>query len=124
MRRLGGVPVERGQRSNLVQHVAARFEQVERLFLVVPPSGTRHRAAHWKSGFYHIAREAGVPIVCTFLDYSRKIAGVGIVLKASGDVIADMDKIRAFYAPFRGKYPEKMTPIRLSEEDAPRAATA
>jgi 1-acyl-sn-glycerol-3-phosphate acyltransferase len=124
MRLLGGVPVDRGQRSNLVQQVVERFENTERLFLVVPPSGTRSKAAHWKSGFYHIARAAGVPILCTSLDYSRRVAAVGLVLVPSGDVAADMDKIRAFYAPIRGKYPEAMTPIRLPEEDAPRAATA
>ena len=124
MRALGGVAVERGQRSNLVQQAAARFAEVERLFLVVPPSGTRSRAPHWKSGFYHIAHAAGVPIVCTFLDYARKVAGVGLVLMPSGDIAADMDKIRAFYGPIRGKYPENTTPVLLPEEDAPRAASA
>jgi len=124
MRALGGVPVERGQRSNLVRQVAARFAEVERLFLVVPPSGTRGRALHWKSGFYHIARAAGVPIVCTFLDYSRKVAGVGLVITPSGDTRADMDRIRAVYAPIVGRYPNKTTPVRLSEEDGPRRAAA
>lgn len=124
MRALGGVPVDRSQRSNLVEQVAARFGEVERLHLVVPPSGTRSRAPYWKSGFYHIARAAGVPIVCTFLDFSRKVAGVGLVLMPSGDTSADMDRIRAVYAPIRGKHPEKTTPVRLSEEDEPRAGAA
>lgn len=123
MRALGGVPIERSKRSNVVQDVAARFSQVDRLFLVVPPSGTRSRAPHWKSGFYHIAHAAGVPILCTFLDYGRKVAGVGPALMATGDVRADMDKIRAFYGPIQGKYPENMTPVRLAEEDAPQAAS-
>lgn len=123
MRMLGGVPVDRDKRTNLVEQAAKRFGDVDRLFLVVPPSGTRSRAPHWKSGFYHIARAAGVPIVCTYLDYGRKRAGVGPVLMASGDIPSDMAKIRAFYAPMKGKFPEKMTPVRLIEEDAPAVAT-
>jgi 1-acyl-sn-glycerol-3-phosphate acyltransferase len=124
MRALGGIPVQRGQRTNLVQQAAARFGQVSRLFLVVPPSGTRSRAPHWKSGFYHIARAAEVPIVCTFLDYSRKVAGVALVLTPTGDIAADMDRIRAVYAPILGKHPELTTPVRFLEEDEPRAESA
>jgi len=124
MRWLGGVPVDRSRRANLVQEVVQRFADVERLFLVIPPSGTRSRAAHWKSGFYHIARGARVPIVCSFLDYERRAAGIGLVLAPTGDVRADMDAIRAAYAPVRGKFPDRATPVRLPEEDAPVAARA
>jgi 1-acyl-sn-glycerol-3-phosphate acyltransferase len=116
MRWLGGVPVDRKARTNMVQQVVERFSEIERFFLVVPPSATRHRAAHWKSGFYHIARGAGVPILCTCLDYKRKI---GIPVVPSGDVRADMDKIRAFYVGIEGLYPENQTPIYLPEEDQP-----
>lgn len=123
MRFLGGIPVDRSKRTNLVQQVTERFKEVEYLYLVIPPSGTRSRAPHWKSGFYHIAAAAGVPIVCSFLDYSRRVAGIGPVFHPSGDLAADMDKIRAFYGPIRGKFPEKETPIRLPEEETPSAAT-
>jgi 1-acyl-sn-glycerol-3-phosphate acyltransferase len=121
-RRLGGVPVDRSRRANLVQQVADRFAEVDRLFLVVPPSGTRSRALHWKSGFYQIALAAHVPIVCAFLDYRRRVGGIGPVIEATGDVGADMDGLRAFYAGVTGRHPEQTTPVRLAEEDAPTRA--
>src|SRR2546426_657800 len=117
MRRLGGVPVDRTVHQNLVQQAVARFETVDRLHLVIPPSGTRSRAMYWRSGFYHIARGARVPIVCAFLDYRRRVGGIGPVLEASGDVVRDMDRIRAFYADIVGKFPASTTPVRLLEED-------
>jgi 1-acyl-sn-glycerol-3-phosphate acyltransferase len=122
--RLGGVPVDRGARTNLVHQIVERFAAVDRLFLVIPPSGTRSRATHWKSGFYHIARGARVPLICTFLDYRRRVGGVGPVLEPSGDIAADMLVIRGFYEGVHGKYPERTTPARLPEEDAPPSAAA
>jgi 1-acyl-sn-glycerol-3-phosphate acyltransferase len=125
LRRLGGVPVNRDRRTNLVQQVADYFATVDQLFLVVPPSGTRKRATHWKSGFYHIARGAGVPITCAFLDYRRKVGGVGPAIVPGGDLRADMQTIRDFYADITGKYPALTTPVRLLEEDdAPERARA
>jgi 1-acyl-sn-glycerol-3-phosphate acyltransferase len=118
MRWLGGIPVDRSRRGNLVEEAAAQLRAADRLFLVVPPSGTRSRAPHWKSGFYHIARAARVPIVCAFLDYDRRVGGIGPVFVPSGDLGADMDRLRLFYRDVRGKYPEHETPVRLSEEDA------
>ena len=122
MRRLGGIPVDRTERQNFVERAVGEFATRDELILVVPPSGTRSRAPHWKSGFYHIARLAGVPIVCTFLDYARKRGGIGPVLKPSGDVRADMRRLRAFYADVTGKYPALTTPVRLREEDDESAA--
>jgi 1-acyl-sn-glycerol-3-phosphate acyltransferase len=121
MRRLGGIPVDRGQRTNLVEQVVDHFATVDQLFLVIPPSGTRKRATHWKSGFYHIARGAQVPIICAFLDYRRKVGGVGPTIVPSDDVRADMQVIRDFYAPITAKYPALTTPAILLEEDAPPA---
>jgi 1-acyl-sn-glycerol-3-phosphate acyltransferase len=120
MQRLGGIPVDRATRGDMVRQAVRRFAGGG-LFLVIPPSGTRGRAEAWRSGFYHIARGAGVPIVCGYLDYGRRVGGIGLVLAPSGDVRADMDRIRAFYAPIRGKYPAHTTPVRLREED-PAAA--
>ena len=122
MRRLGGVPVDRAVRQNVVQQAVDRFAAVERLHLVIPPSGTRSRATHWRSGFYHIARGAGVPIVCAFLDYRRKVGGIGPVLRASGDIAGDMTRIRGFYVGIAGKFPELTTPVRLLEEDRSQPA--
>ena len=117
MRWLGGLPVDRAVRQNLVQQAVDGFALADQLHLVIPPSGTRSGATHWKSGFYHIASGAGVPIVCAFLDYRRKVGGIGPVLAPSGNVAADMVPIRAFYADVTGKFPELAAPVRLLEED-------
>jgi len=117
MRRLGGLSVDRRTRQNLVQQAIDRFDAVDRLLLVIPPSGTRGRATHWKSGFYHIARGARVPIVCGFLDYRRKVGGIGPAFTPSGDLAADMGELRAFYADITGRFPGSTTPVRLLEED-------
>ena len=122
LRWLGGIPVDRGAPQGLVGEAIARFAEMDELFLVVPPSGTRARAAHWKSGFYHIARGAGVPIVCAYLDYRMRVGGIGPALTPSGDIAADMDRIRDFYATKQAKYPAQATPVRLREEEATDAA--
>jgi 1-acyl-sn-glycerol-3-phosphate acyltransferase len=95
-RRLGGIPVKRSRSMNLVAQMVQAFEQREQLLLVVPPAATRRKTDYWKSGFYHIARGADVPVVLGFVDYGRKRAGFGPSFKLTGDVRADMDRIRAF----------------------------
>ncbi|MBX3182353.1 MAG: 1-acyl-sn-glycerol-3-phosphate acyltransferase [Polyangiaceae bacterium] len=120
MRRLGGIPVDRRARHGLVEQVATRIREADSMYLAVAPSGTRTGNTRWKSGFYHIAREAGVPIVLGFLDYGRRVGGVGPSLMPSGDVRADMDRIRAFYADIRGHDGKLATGIELAEErDSP-----
>ena len=121
LRRLGGLPVDRSAHQGIVADAVARFAEVDELFLVIPPSGTRARATHWKSGFYHVARGAGVPIFCAYLDYRDRVGGIGLVLTPSGSVRADMDRIRAFYASKQGKYPAQTTPVRLREEETDAA---
>ena len=80
--------------------------------LTVPPEATRGYTPFWKSGFYHIARIAGVPIVLGYLDYARRRGGFGPELIPTGDVRQDMDEIRAFYADKTGRYPEQFSRIR------------
>jgi 1-acyl-sn-glycerol-3-phosphate acyltransferase len=70
---------------------------------VIAPSGTRGDTVRWKTGFYRIAQGAGVPIVLGFLDYGRKVGGLGRVFTPTGDVERDMETIQQFYAPMRGK---------------------
>lgn len=124
MRKLGGVPVRRDRRNDLVAQMAAAFEERDRLVLVVPPEGTRSRAEHWKSGFYRIAMAAKVPVVPSLLDYGRKRGGFGDPIELSGDVVRDMDVFRAFYDGVQGKYPEEFGPIRLAEESEPARIVA
>ena len=116
-RALGGIAIRRHERADRVGAMAKEFAERERFALVVPSEATRGWAPHWKSGFYHIARRAEVPIVMGFLDYRRRRGGFGPALLASGDVKRDMDAIRAFYADKVGKYPESFGPVRLREEE-------
>ncbi len=119
MRRVGGLPVRRDRRSDLVRQMVELFESGEDLVLAVPPEGTRGASPYWKSGFYQIARAAGVPVVMSYLDYASRSGGFGPELLTSGDVQADMDEIRSFYRDKRGLYPENFGQIRLKEELEP-----
>lgn len=118
MRALGGVPVDRRVSQDFVGQVVERFRRAERrdepFVLVIAPEGTRSPAERWKTGFYHIAREAGVPIALGYADYPSRRTGVGGWLEPSGDLEADMQVIRAFYADKRGKRPENQGPVRAS----------
>jgi len=116
MRKLGGMPVRRYRSNDLVQQMAIAIQAADSIALVVPAEGTRSYTAHWKSGFYHIARTAGVPIVLSYLDYARRRGGFGPELMPSGDIPQDMDEIRAFYADKKGLHPDKMGEVRLKEE--------
>lgn len=101
---LGGIPVQREKSNNLVAaSVEAIREASGPLQLVVPPEGTRSKTRYWKTGFYHIAVGAQVPIVMAYMDYEKKISGLGPVFEPTGDLEADMAQIKAFYANFKGK---------------------
>jgi 1-acyl-sn-glycerol-3-phosphate acyltransferase len=116
---LGGIAVRRHRRENVTEQMVAAFRADPGLVLAVPAEGTRRWVSHWKSGFYHIARGAGVPVVPGFLDYVRRRGGLGPPIWLSGDVRADMDRLRAFFAEKRaaGRRPELAGEIRLLEED-------
>lgn len=116
MRALGGVPIRRDLRLNMVKQMAEAFEQSDSLALVVPTEGTRGHVPYWKSGFYHIAKLAQVPIVMGYLDYARRRGGFGPALFPSDDLHSDMDQIRAFYTDKVAKYPELFGDVRLKEE--------
>lgn len=118
---VGGIPIDRRKHHNVVRWAVEQFEQSERLALAVPAKGTRGKADYWKSGFYHIAMGAGVPIGMGYLDYGKKTCGIKGFVLPTGDVRADMDRIRAFYHDVEGKYPALGDVPRLREEDAPDA---
>ncbi len=111
LRAVGGIPVDRSARHGLVDRAVEQFRAHDRLILAVPPEGTRGRARHWKTGFYHIARGAKVPIVLGYLDYRRKVAGLGPAFTPSGDLAADFEYFRAFYAQVTARFPDQVGPI-------------
>lgn len=104
LRRLGGVSIERRAAHDVVEQMVERFRTHERLWLGIEPEGTRKAVAKWKSGFWHIAREAGVPILPGYFDYPRKVIGLGPLFQPTGQKDADIAALRAFYEPFRGKH--------------------
>ncbi len=106
MRWLGGIPVYRHNAGDLVDQVSQRFAEADRLVLAMTPEGTRGKAPHWKTGFWRIARGAGVPIVMATLDYGRKEIVVSPPFHPGDDLEADFEHIRAFYAGKTGKRPE------------------
>ena len=116
---LGGIPVDRSRAGGLVAQAAQAFAANDHLMLAVPPEGTRSRAAGWRSGFYRIAQAAQVPIVMGFVDFERRLGGIGPLLTPSGDLDADMATLRAFYCTVRGKHPHLQTAVRI----APAAET-
>jgi 1-acyl-sn-glycerol-3-phosphate acyltransferase len=121
LRKLGGIPVDRRAPQSLVMQMAENFKSSDDLVLAVPPEGTRSKVNFWKSGFYYIASHSRVPIGLGYLDYQRKLCGLGTFVIPGGNVNEDMDKIRAFYRNVRGKYPDLESEPRLQEE---RASTA
>ena len=107
MRALGGVPIDRSAPHGVVEQAVERLQQDGRLALAVPPEGTRGHAPHWKSGFYHIARGAKVPIVLGYIDYGRKVAGLGPAFVPTGDIDADFEVFRKFYGHIKARFPNK-----------------
>lgn len=96
-RMLGGIPVDRSKSNNLVDEVNRVFSEHEELFIVIAPEGTRKRTERWKTGFYHMAKGAGVPIVMAYIDYGKKEAGFGGIVYPSDDQAKDFAIIEDFY---------------------------
>lgn len=116
MRGLGGVPVDRSDPGRVVADMVRQVHAGEVFGLVVTPDGTRKGHSHWKSGFYRIARETGMPVTLGYVDRTTMTTGLGPTLEMTGDVAADMDRIRAFYADKSGFHPQHRIEPRLRDE--------
>lgn len=123
VRRVGGVFIDRSKAHGVVQQMVDEFNRRDEFALMVPPEGTRSYRDYWKSGFYHIAVGAQVPICPAYLDFGKKRGGFGPGIMPTGDVHKDMDAIRAFYEPMgaKGFRDDQVGPIRLREEDNERS---
>jgi 1-acyl-sn-glycerol-3-phosphate acyltransferase len=104
---LGILPIDRSRANSVVAQSIEAFQSHARMVLVVPPSGTRRAVMYWKTGFYHIATGAGVPIVLGYLDYRRKAGGIGPIVHPTGNIEADMRIIRDFYIDITGRFSKK-----------------
>ena len=117
LRFIGGIPVDRSNRTGLVQALVERMKSEKEFMLCIAPEGTRKQTEYWKSGFYRIALAANIPVILGYDDYAKKIVGLGPAVHLTGDVDADMATIAAFYADKRGRHPHNQGPVRLQKDD-------
>jgi 1-acyl-sn-glycerol-3-phosphate acyltransferase len=103
LRTLGGVPIERSESHGVVEQMVDRFRTTDRIWVGIAPEGTRKPVKKWKSGFWHIARAAGVPVMPVYFHYPEKTIGVGPLFETTDDLAADMARLREFYRPWQGK---------------------
>lgn len=107
---LGGIGIDRSKPNNMVEVASGLFKKTDRLIIIIPPEGTRKRVPKWKKGFYFIAKQAQVPISLGYLDYEKKIGGVGGFLSVSDSFNEDMKNIQHFYRTKTAKFPEMYNP--------------
>ena len=117
MRALGGIPVQRDDHHGLVAQLVSQVRETGPTYLVITPEGSRTAVRYWKSGFYRIAQETGMTVTLGFVDRRTMTTGLGPTLTMTGDVRADMDAIRAFYAGKVGVRPGGERIPRLRAED-------
>ena len=104
LRRLGGVPIDRGAAKGVVEQMIDQFRQREKFWLCIAPEGTRKPVKRWKSGFWHIAHDAGVPIFPVAFHYPDRTIQLGPLFDAGPDMDITMQRLRDWYAPFKGKH--------------------
>jgi 1-acyl-sn-glycerol-3-phosphate acyltransferase len=105
-RKLGGVPVDRKNPTNVVKQMTEEFNRREKFHVAITPEGTRKFTKKWKMGFYQIAINAHVPIQLAYFDYAKKEVGITEIIYPTGEQTADMVKIRAFFKDRHARYPE------------------
>lgn len=103
LRHFGGMSVDRSAPGGIIEQAAGIIRDSERLWFALAPEGTRKPVEKWKTGFWKIAKQADVPVCCAYFHFPDKVVGIGPVFHLSEDMDADIAKIRAFYAPFKGK---------------------
>ena len=104
---LGAVPVDRKKRNSFSHQMVDVFNSESRFHLVIAPEGTRKRNTQWKTGFYYIALNAGVPITLAYIDYSKKEIGVKKIFYPCGDLKNDIEEIKNYYKDVHAKHPKK-----------------
>lgn len=104
---LGGIPIKLDQSENTVERFIDIFNRADRLILIIAPEANRSWVDSWKTGFYHIACGANLPIVLGYLDFSRKQGGYLKSYLAAGDIESDLATIQAEYRGIKGLYPDQ-----------------
>ena len=116
LRATGAVELDRKNPASTIKELLVEAEGGDPWLLGLAAEGTRKRGDYWKSGFYRIAQQTGLGITLAFIDAPSRQVGWGPTFHPSGDVKADMDLVREFYADKTGIRPESFTPPRLREE--------
>lgn len=116
MHDMGGVPIDRSTSNNYVDQVVEQFAAHDDFILVVAPEGSRGGPGKWRSGFYHIALGAGVPVVPAWVDQANLRGGIGPAIELTGDFSADMAKIAEFYRSKMPDHPKLAGLYRMVEE--------
>ena len=109
LRKFGAMPIDRRAPGGIVGQTVQAFRDREQLLIGIAPEGTRKRVDKWKRGFYLIANEAQVPVVCAYVDFGRKVIGTGLTLRTTGDYARDLEAIQAFYRTITPKRPENFS---------------
>lgn len=117
MRFWGGRPVDRHHASGAVAQLATLMRSEPWFWLALSPEGTRRHLDHLRSGFYHLALAADVPVGLAYIDYPRKRIGVRDFVRMSGDAARDLAMLREYYADKQGRYPALASEIRFRRED-------
>jgi 1-acyl-sn-glycerol-3-phosphate acyltransferase len=102
----GGFPVDRFNKHNMVDQVVGLFNSHEKFVLALSPEGTRKKTERLRTGFYHIAKNAGVQIVMVGLDFGKKEVTFAEPFYTTSNEAEDFKKIISFFAPLQGKIPE------------------
>ncbi len=106
---IGGIPVDRYKRNNISEQMVDLFNRSKKMILIITPEGTRKKVSNWKKGFYHIAKQANIPVILAFIDYGRKTVGINKVFELTDDINADMIRLKKYYKNIIPKYPRKFS---------------
>lgn len=109
----GGVPVDRSKPQGLVEQTVQAMQEADHFQLIITPEGTRKKVGGWKLGFYHIARQAGVPISTGYVDSLTKTCGIGPTFTLTDDMEADIANIKAFFTDKVGINPDKTSELGI-----------
>lgn len=109
LRSVGAIPIDRSAPGGVIGQTVTAFSTEEQLMVALAPEGTRRRVDKWKRGFHLIASGAKVPIVCSYLDYGRKVIGTGLIIENTSDFETDLAKVQDFYRDITPHTPENFS---------------
>lgn len=110
LRGQGVIPVDRSAPHGVVGQAVEAIRGADRMWYAIAPEGTRKRVERWKPGFWHIARNAGVPVVPAYFDYANKVIGIGPPFELGDDMHADIARIQRWYKPYKGRNHDVVQP--------------